>query len=387
MFHSRDVKYLREDVRVNAKIFLDLCKEAGLNVLITETVRDKAYQEYCVSQGWAAKTATVPTFHSVEAGLAFDICKNVKGYEYDDAEFFKKASAIGKKIGFSWGGDWKSFVDRTHFQWDDHKKYSSSMIKAGKYPPNMPKYEVDASMKEITGATSDEKRMIKAIQTATGALANGVIGNQTMSDIAIKLNAKCFPLNVKLYGCPAIIAKDIDPFNPNSALPLDCISGSFNGGVAPCSVLIRNGEVVCWSACHYVSLDKPESVIYKLRSTGEVKIKRVKTVSDDLPLYDVVWAVGGMGLMDFYDPKAEGFTGVFSDVLRKTNHTVLGYRNGMMYGLYCPNMTASQINTLCKSKMMFDFAIMLDGGHVAAINAQNNKINTSLKQLYAIKFL
>ena len=79
MFHSRDVKYLREDVRVNAKIFLDLCKEAGLNVLITETVRDKAYQEYCVSQGWAAKTATVPTFHSVEAGLAFDICKNVKG--------------------------------------------------------------------------------------------------------------------------------------------------------------------------------------------------------------------------------------------------------------------------------------------------------------------
>ena len=47
MFHSRDVKYLREDVRVNAKIFLDLCKEAGLNVLITETVRDKAYQEYC----------------------------------------------------------------------------------------------------------------------------------------------------------------------------------------------------------------------------------------------------------------------------------------------------------------------------------------------------
>lgn len=98
MFHSRDVKYLREDVRVNAKIFLDLCKEAGLNVLITETVRDKAYQEYCVSQGWAAKTATVPTFHSVEAGLAFDICKNVKGHEYDDAEFFKKASAIGKRL-------------------------------------------------------------------------------------------------------------------------------------------------------------------------------------------------------------------------------------------------------------------------------------------------
>lgn len=387
MFHSRDISYLREDVRVNVETFLRLCKEAGLNVLITETVRDKAYQEYCVAQGWASKTATTPSFHAVNVGLAFDFCKNVKDHEYGDADFFKKVSIIGKKVGFSWGGDWKSFVDRTHFQWDDNKKYTTKMVLAGEYPPSMPKYEVDVSMNEVTGATSDEKRMIKAIQTATGALANGVIGNQTMSDIAIKLDAKCFPLNVKLYGCPTLIAKDIDPFNPNSAIPTNCISGSFNDGTRPCSVLIRDGKVICWSSCHYTASDKPESVIYRLRSSGEVKIKRVKMVSSDLPLEDVDWAVGGMGLMDFYDPTAEGFTGAFSDVLRKTNHTVLGYRNGMMYGVYCPNMTASQINTLCKSKMMFDFAIMLDGGHLAAINAVDNKINTAQKQLYVIKFL
>lgn len=387
MFHSRDIKYLREDVRVNAQIFLDLCKEEGLSVLITETVRDKAYQEYCVSKGYASKNATTPTFHSVEAGLAFDICKNVKGHEYDDSEFFTKVAAIGKRVGFSWGGDWKSFVDRCHFQWDDNGKYSGSMILAGKYPPTMKKYEVEVSMNEITGATSDEKRMIKAIQTATGALANGVIGNQTMSDIAIKLDAKCFPLNVKLYGCPTIIAKDIDPYNPSGPLPVNSISGSFNNGTNPCSILIRNGKVICWSACHYTAMDKPESVIYKLKSTGEVKMKRVKIVSEDFPLDDVVWAVGGMGLMDFYDPKAEGFTGSFSDVLRKTSHTVLGYRNGMMYGVYVSNMTGSQVNDLCKNKMKFEHAIMLDGGHVSAINAKDNKINTSLKQLYCIKFI
>ena len=51
-------------------------------------------------------------------------------------------------------------------------------------------------MKEITGSTIEEKKMIKAIQRKLGALDNGVVGNQTMSDIAIAVGADCFPLNV-----------------------------------------------------------------------------------------------------------------------------------------------------------------------------------------------
>lgn len=133
-------------------------------------------------------------------------------------------------------------------------------------------------------------------------------------------------------------------------------------------------------------MQKPETVIYKTKD-GKVQWKRVGHISKDLPLDKVVWAVGGMGLLDFYDPAAEGFTGKFSDVLRKTNHTVLGYRSGMFYGVYIKNMSASQINTFCKDKLKLDMAILLDGGHVAAINSTNNKINTSLKQLYAIRFL
>ena len=95
MFHSRELKYLRADVRANCEAFLAECKAAGLNVLVTETVRDEEYQRSLVAQGYAAKTATVPTFHSVKAGLAFDICKNIKGHEYDDAAFFRKCGEIG----------------------------------------------------------------------------------------------------------------------------------------------------------------------------------------------------------------------------------------------------------------------------------------------------
>lgn len=79
MYHSRDIADLRADVRTNCVIFLDLCKEAGLSVLVTETVRDDEYQRYLAANGYAAKTATRPTFHGVKAGLAFDICKTLRG--------------------------------------------------------------------------------------------------------------------------------------------------------------------------------------------------------------------------------------------------------------------------------------------------------------------
>lgn len=242
-------------------------------------------------------------------------------------------------------------------------------------------------MKDVVGSTSEEKRMIKAVQRKLGALDNGYIGNQTMSDIAIAVKADCFPLNVELYGCPSIIAKDIEPLNPNGGTPTNGISGSFSYQSKPCSVLVQNGKVVYGAACHWFTSKKPESVIYKAKD-GKVRMARVSYI--DKPAIDgnnVVWAVGGMGLLDFYDPTAEGFSGAYADVLRKTNHTVLGYRNDMLYGVYFKNKTAAQINALCKDKFKFEHAILLDGGHVAAINGACNKVNVSQKQHYAVKFM
>ena len=152
MYHSRDIADLRADVRANCVIFLDLCKEAGLPVLITETVRDDEYQRYLAANGYASKTATRPTFHSVKAGLAFDICKNVKGHEYDDLSFFDRCGQIAKQVGFSWGGDWKSFPDKPHIQWDAHGKYTGSMILAGKFPPEMEEYMTQADFNRMMDA-------------------------------------------------------------------------------------------------------------------------------------------------------------------------------------------------------------------------------------------
>ena len=162
MLNSRDIDKLRADVSANCRVFLDLCKAEGLPVLVTQTVRDAEYQASLYAQGRTKPGSIVtnqktPSFHSDKAGLAFDICKNVKGHEYDDAAFFRKCGEIGKKIGFSWGGDWLSLQDKPHFQWDAGGTYTAAMVRAGKLPPSMPVYkEVQKAMTK-----GEAKRVLK----------------------------------------------------------------------------------------------------------------------------------------------------------------------------------------------------------------------------------
>jgi peptidoglycan L-alanyl-D-glutamate endopeptidase CwlK len=100
------------------------CKARGLNVLITETIRTVQYQDELYAKGrtapgnvvTSAKGSTYSSPH--QWGLAFDICKNVRGHEYDDAAFFETCGAVGRSLGLHWGGDFKSAKDRPHFQWD-----------------------------------------------------------------------------------------------------------------------------------------------------------------------------------------------------------------------------------------------------------------------------
>lgn len=170
MLCSRDISRLRADVAANCRLFVEECKKQGLPVLVTETVRDTEYQASLYAQGRTKPGSIVtnqktPSFHSDKAGLAFDICKNVKGHEYDDLAFFNRCGEIGKKIGFSWGGDWLHLQDKPHFQWDEHGKYTGSMIRAGKRPATMPLYQNQVK-KEDAKVTKDEAKSI--IKTKAG---------------------------------------------------------------------------------------------------------------------------------------------------------------------------------------------------------------------------
>jgi len=165
MLNSRDISLLRPDVAANCHRLIELAAAEGWPVLVTGTVRDTEYQMQCYRNG--TSRSKVPTFHSVSAGLAFDICKNVKGEEYSDPVFWEAVGRIGKKLGFAWGGDWK-MVDKPHFQWDGpNHEYTSSDILRGNYPPQMPLYggEEDMDVSKLTDEQLRElwSRMVTAL--------------------------------------------------------------------------------------------------------------------------------------------------------------------------------------------------------------------------------
>ena len=65
-------------------------------------------------------------------------------------------------------------------------------------------------MNSVKGSTASETKLIKAVQSAVGAKVDGLIGAQTISDIAVKVGASCWPLTLQIYSNPVIICEDID---------------------------------------------------------------------------------------------------------------------------------------------------------------------------------
>ena len=154
MLNSRDIDRLRPDVAANCRAWLELCRAAGLLVLVTGTVRDEEYQQYCFENGTAA--TPVPSFHGEQAGLAFDFCQNIKGQEYSDASFFQRAGELGERVGFEWGGRWQSFPDRPHLQWSaGGRRPRRSALAAGAASP--PWAEAAALPAEAAWAPDDTR--------------------------------------------------------------------------------------------------------------------------------------------------------------------------------------------------------------------------------------
>lgn len=143
MVNSRNVDDLRPDVAPNAKLWLAECRAKGLNIEISNTVRDNEYQAYLYAQGRTRPGKIVTngrttTFHG--AGLAIDFYSKSKGWS--DHNFFVQCAGIAKKYGFSWAGDWKSFVEYCHIQWDNHRTANH------RNAPTMPLYKEEDDMTE-----------------------------------------------------------------------------------------------------------------------------------------------------------------------------------------------------------------------------------------------
>jgi len=143
MINSRKISDLREDVAYNVNLWLAECRSQGLDVEISNTLRDNEYQAYLYEQGRTREgnivtNAKYTTYHG--AGLAIDFYSRSKGWS--DMKFFRRCAKIAKKYGFSWAGDWKSFVEYCHIQWDNNRQSTNKNV------PLMPKYKENEKMKE-----------------------------------------------------------------------------------------------------------------------------------------------------------------------------------------------------------------------------------------------
>ena len=120
----RDINKLNPKAKLACEYLLKACKEAGLNIIVTETLRTTERQQYLYAQGRTRPGNIVTNCDGVknksihQYGNAFDVCQNIKGKEYEDA-VIAKVGALGQKIGLEWGGSWKGFVDSPHFQLND----------------------------------------------------------------------------------------------------------------------------------------------------------------------------------------------------------------------------------------------------------------------------
>lgn len=113
----RDVSELSSTAQIACELFMQKCKEKGLNVLITETYRSQERQNYLYEQGRTRSGKIVTWTHNSRhtSRRAWDICNNVKGHEYDDPYFFKQCGSIAKTLGITWGGTWAT-PDTPHFE-------------------------------------------------------------------------------------------------------------------------------------------------------------------------------------------------------------------------------------------------------------------------------
>lgn len=165
----------------------------------------------------------------------------------------------------------------------------------------------------------------------------------------------------------------------------NCMNGTFfypdgKGGLYSTSILYVEGKTYQDTANHYWNFGTPQSVfiVYK---DNTVDLKRIKFLSE-LDLSKVRLAIGGVGLRNtqdpnfYYSPVSEGFKAGynlkgewkdFTDVLRKTNKSVLGYnkRLNKCYLLTVPNVAHGELIKIISDNSTgeaYDIAISVDGG-------------------------
>lgn len=187
----RGIEHLIKEAQEKAALLVAECAKVGLIVKITDTLRTKQEQDALYEQG-RTKPGNIVTnlkypnsLHSW--GVAFDICRNDGKGAYNDSDgWFSKVGAIGVRIGLEWGGNFKSFVDKPHFQLPNWGSTPKQLISTYKNPEtfwkslNENKQNQDTHVKKLQkGSRGGDVFILQSMLRMDKSEIDGVFGDNT----------------------------------------------------------------------------------------------------------------------------------------------------------------------------------------------------------------
>lgn len=119
---SRAIKDLHPLVAEKATLFLGLALTKHIELLITSTLRTFDEQADLFALGRTAPgkkvTNAKPGASWHNFGLAFDVVPIVNGKAvWNDNVLWEQIGDLGRQMGLIWGGDFKNFKDKPHFEY------------------------------------------------------------------------------------------------------------------------------------------------------------------------------------------------------------------------------------------------------------------------------
>lgn len=136
MVNSRKIEDLHPKLQQLCRKLIEACKKKGIDLIVTSTLRDAEYQADIYAQGRTKPGPIVTNAKYIGPHgfrLAFDVVPVINGNAiWDNNTFWKIIGEEGKKLGLEWGGDWKSIIDKPHFQFTEG--LSGADLRAGKRP-------------------------------------------------------------------------------------------------------------------------------------------------------------------------------------------------------------------------------------------------------------
>ncbi len=137
---DRRINTLHPTIRAQVKEFIiRVEKELGIKLRVTSAFRTWEEQSKLYAQGRSFPGKVVTHAKAGESyhnyGLAFDVVEIKNGQAIWKNPNWQKIGEFGKKIGFSWGGDWKGRKrDKPHFHnnFGKHHTQLAVLYKSGK---------------------------------------------------------------------------------------------------------------------------------------------------------------------------------------------------------------------------------------------------------------